>query len=72
LLQRGVKERVFRSDADPLHIHLLIISLCYYRVSNRHTWKVIFKHDLEADKDARLQKKMIVDAVMRYLSIAGG
>ena len=68
LLQRGIKEGVFRSDADALHIHLLIISLCYYRVSNRHTWKVIFKHDLEADKDARLQRKMTVEAVLRYLT----
>jgi AcrR family transcriptional regulator len=68
LLRRGIKEGVFRSDADALHIHLLIISLCYYRVSNRHTWKVIFKHDLEADKDARLQRKMTVEAVLRYLT----
>ena len=37
LLKRGIKEGVFRKDADPLHIHLLIISLRSYRVSNRHT-----------------------------------
>jgi AcrR family transcriptional regulator len=68
LLERGIKEGVFRKDADPLHIHLLIISLCFYRVSNRHTWRVIFKRDLEAAKDAKLQKKMTVDAVLAYLS----
>jgi AcrR family transcriptional regulator len=67
LLERGIKEGVFRKDADPLHIHLLIISLCFYRVSNRHTWRVIFKRDLEAAKDAKLQKKMTVDAVLTYL-----
>src|SRR6202040_256547 len=39
LLKRGIKEGVFRKDADPLHIHLLIISLCFYRVSNRHPWR---------------------------------
>jgi AcrR family transcriptional regulator len=67
LLKRGIKEGVFRKDADPLHIHLLIISLCSYRVSNRHTWRVIFKRDLESAKDAKLQKKMTVDAVLTYL-----
>jgi len=67
LLKRGIKEGVFRKDADPLRIHLLIISLCSYRVSNRHTWRVIFKRDLKSAKDAKLQKKMTVDAVLTYL-----
>jgi AcrR family transcriptional regulator len=68
LLKRGIKEGVFRKDADPLHIHLMIISLCSYRVSNRHTWRVIFKRDLEAAKDIKLQKRMTVEAVLAYLS----
>jgi Tetracyclin repressor-like, C-terminal domain len=67
LLRRGTKEGVFRKDVDPVHIHLLIISLCFYRVSNRHTWRVIFKRDLESAKDAKLQKKMTVDSVLTYL-----
>ena len=67
LLRRGIKEGVFRKDVDPIHIHLLIISLSFYRVSNRHTWRVIFKRDLESAKDAKLQKKMTVDAVLAYL-----
>ena len=67
LLRRGIREGVFRKDVDPVHIHLLIISLCFYRVSNRHTWRVIFKRDLESAKDAKLQKKMTVDAVLTYL-----
>ncbi len=40
LLRQGSQEGVFRSDVDPLHLHLLIISLCYHRVSNRHTGKL--------------------------------
>jgi len=65
LLRRGTKEGVFRKDVDPVHIHLLIISLCFYRVSNRHTWRVIFKRDLESAKDAKLQKKMAqTDAIV--------
>ena len=67
LLRRGIKEGVFRKDVDPVHIHLLIISLCFYRVSNRYTWRVIFKRDLESAKDAKLQKKMTMDAVLTYL-----
>jgi AcrR family transcriptional regulator len=67
LVERGAREGVFRKGLDPLHVHLLIISLCYYRVSNRHTWKVIFKRDLEAAKDVELQRNMAVETVLDYL-----
>jgi AcrR family transcriptional regulator len=67
LLRRGTQEGVFRSDT--LHLHLLIISLCYYRVSNRHTWNVIFKRDLNTAKEIKLQREMAVDTVLRYLRI---
>jgi AcrR family transcriptional regulator len=69
LLRQGTLEGVFRSDVDPLHLHLLIISLCYYRVSNRHTWKAIFRRDLSTPKEVRLQRDMAVDAVLNYLRI---
>src|SRR5260370_32296230 len=51
LLRRGIREGVFRKDVDPVHIHLLIISLCFYRVSNPHTWRVIFKCNPGSAKD---------------------
>jgi AcrR family transcriptional regulator len=69
VLRQGIQEGVFRSDVDPLHLHLLIISLCYYRVSNRHTWKVIFKRDLGVAKEVKLQRDMAVDTVLCYLRI---
>ena len=69
VLRQGIQEGVFRSDVDPLHLHLLIISLCYYRVSNRHTWKVIFKRDLGMAKEVKLQREMAVDTVLCYLRI---
>ncbi len=67
LLVRGTADGVFRAGVDPLHLHLLIISFCFYRVSNRHTWKVIFKRDLTTPQDAALQREMVVDVVMRFL-----
>jgi AcrR family transcriptional regulator len=67
LLRRGVEEGVFRDGIDPVHLHLLIASFCFYRVSNRHTWKIIFKRDLEAPGDVAKQRAMVVDAALRYL-----
>jgi len=70
LLIRGAEEGVFRHGVDPLHLHLLIASFCFYRVSNRHTWKVIFNRDLAATEDAALQRAVVVDAVLHYLRSA--
>src|SRR5258708_10874453 len=35
LLRRGIKQGVFRKDVDPVHIHLLIISLCGFPIAIR-------------------------------------
>ncbi len=67
LLDRGVREGVFRHGVDPLHLHLLIASPSFYRVSNRHTWGVIFQRDLAEPDDAALQRTMLVEAVLRFL-----
>ena len=67
LLARGAREGVFRGGVDPLRLHLMIASMCFYRVSNRHTWRVIFGRDLDAPDDAPLQRAMLVEAVLRYL-----
>lgn len=68
LVDRGVREGLFRDGVDALHLHLLINSFCFYRVSNRHTWKVIFKRDLEAPEDVEAQREVIVGAVLRFLA----
>ena len=67
LLDRGVRDGVFRPGVDPLHLHLMIASFSFYRVSNRHTWRVIFKRDISGLDEATLQRTMLVDAVLRFL-----
>jgi AcrR family transcriptional regulator len=67
LLARGAAEGVFRANVDPLHLHLLISSMSFYRVSNRHTWRVIFQRDLSAPADAARQRTMLTEAVLAYL-----
>ena len=67
LLARGVAQGVFRAGIEPLHLHMLMASFSFYRVSNRHTWRIIFQRDLSAPEDAALQKTMLVEAVLRFL-----
>jgi AcrR family transcriptional regulator len=67
LLDRGVAEGTFRAGVDPLHLHMLIASMSFYRVSNRHTWKVIFQRDMTEPEDAARQREMLVAAVSAFL-----
>lgn len=67
ILQRGEAEGVFRSGLDPLDIHMLISSFCFYRVSNRHTFGSIFQIDLSADEVKQRHKQVICESVLRYM-----
>jgi AcrR family transcriptional regulator len=67
VLERGVREGIFRPGVDPLHLHLLVSSFCFYRVSNRHTWGVLFERNLLAEEETEKQRRLIVDAVLHYL-----
>ncbi len=68
LIARGEKAGVFRKGLDPLDLHILISSFCFYRVSNRHTLLAIYGRDLRAPESVKAQRKMIVEAVLRYVA----
>lgn len=67
LLERGEKTGVFRQGINPWHFHLLITSFCFIRVSNRYTWNAVFEMDLWNENDIPQQRRMIIDAILRYV-----
>ncbi|WP_117190417.1 TetR family transcriptional regulator [Rhizobium terrae] len=67
IVERGVAEGVFRRNADPIDIHMLISAFCFFRVSNRYTFGTIFRRDLSAPDLQDRHKRMIADAVLSYL-----
>jgi AcrR family transcriptional regulator len=66
LLARGVAAGVFRDDVDPIDLHLLISSLCFHRVSNRHTFGAAFGRDPSHPRLRSRHREMVVDAVLRF------
>lgn len=72
ILERGRKEGVFRADLDPVDVHLLISAFCFFRVSNRHTFGIIFDRDLSDPKLRKRHKKIIIEAVERLLEVRKG
>lgn len=72
ILERGKAAGVFRTDAEPIGVHLLITALCFFRVANRYTLRTVFPID---PLDPSLQdshRRMLVDAVLGYLGSGAG
>ena len=67
LLRRGEAEGAFRGGVDPLDLHMLISAFCFHRVSNRHTLRAIFGEDPTAPARAEAHRRVVVEAVLRYL-----
>lgn len=67
LLERGVKQGVFRKGIDPVQLYITIASLGFFYMSNRYTLSTIFGRDL-SEKDALAERgQHIVDVVFAYL-----
>ena len=67
-MERGRKDGTFRRDVDPIDVHMLISSFCFFRVSNRYTFGTIFRRDLSAPEYYARHRQMISDAVLSYLT----
>ncbi len=68
VLDRGKRQGMFRSDADPIDIHMLISAFCFFRVANRHTFGLLFGRDLAEPRLRAKHKKMIADLVLDALT----
>ena len=67
ILERGRKAGVFRGDVDAVDVHMLISAFCFFRVSNRHTFGLLFGRDLSDPALRGRHKRLVADAVLRAL-----
>ena len=67
ILTRGRATGVFSRVCSAVDVHLMISGLCFYRVSNRHTFGAIFGCDLSEPEVRERHKAMIVDTIVGYL-----
>ncbi len=68
ILSRGEAEGLFRRGIDPLQLYVMLVSLSYFHLSNGHTLSVIFKHDLYDPKWLAEHKRLVRDAVGRFVT----
>jgi len=67
ILERGQASGVFRPDVTALDVRLVMGSLCFFRVSNRHTFGALFDCDLSSPELRNRHRKMFTDAVLRFV-----
>ena len=65
--RRGVKAGVFRKDVDPVDLHMSISALCFFNVSNRHTFSLIFKRDFDSPAAIVARRDSIVEMIVRFV-----
>ena len=63
ILARGEQEGVMRRGIDPVDLHMNISALCFYTVSNRHTFLKVFGRDMGAPGVAKRRREQIVEII---------
>jgi hypothetical protein len=64
---RGVASGVFRSGIRPIDLHFLISAQSFYNVSNRKTFALVFKQDVEASDAIATRRASIIESVMQMV-----
>ncbi len=67
VIERGKRLGVFTTNYNVLDLHLLITSMCFYRVSNRHTFGTLFDLDLQEAGVKQRHKRIFGDAILGLL-----
>jgi AcrR family transcriptional regulator len=72
LLDRGIEAGVFRSDIEPVELHMSISALCFYNVSNRYTFSKIFERDMTSAEAVAARREVVVDMIARWVALPAG
>ncbi|MEY4744029.1 MAG: hypothetical protein RIR34_1368 [Actinomycetota bacterium] len=68
ILKRGISQGLFRSDIDPLDVHMMISSYPIFHVANRHTFKSIFGRDMLDPNLHDRYKKLAGDMIVATMT----
>jgi len=68
ILERGRAEGTFRTDVDPLDVHMMISAFCIFRTANRYTFRAIFDRDMLDPARRDHYRTMLGEMVLEYLT----
>jgi AcrR family transcriptional regulator len=67
ILKRGYASATFVRRVDAIDLHMMISAFCVFRISNQHTFGLIFDRDLTNPDLRDRYRKMLGDMVVSYL-----
>ncbi|TIM35535.1 MAG: TetR/AcrR family transcriptional regulator [Mesorhizobium sp.] len=68
IYSRGVEEGVFRPGLDAIELHWQVSALCFFNVSNRTTFSMIFGRDFGAPAQLERLKRNSVEMLLRFVA----
>ncbi len=66
ILAAGERAGVFRAGVAPLELHYVVSALCFFSVSNRHTFHALFAGQPEHEAALARRREAAVEAVLRF------
>lgn len=69
LLDRGVKEGVFRENIDSVQLNITIAAINYYYLTNRFTGSIIYERNLMAPEALEERINFNIDTIMRLVCL---
>ena len=67
VLEKGVRSGTIRPGIDPNELHMTLNSLCFFSVSNRHTFEAQFCWDMSSPKAKAQRRREIADLLWRHV-----
>jgi AcrR family transcriptional regulator len=68
LLQRGIRQGVFRKGVDPVQLSITIAAIGYYYLTNRFTGTIIYQRDLMAPQALKQRLAFNLDTILRLVA----
>ena len=68
IMQNGIAQKLFRDDLQTRDVYLLIASLGYFYLSNRHTLSAFLGDNLEAPDALAHWEGFVLDTVLRTMT----
>jgi len=68
ILARGAAEGSMRAGLDAFDLYTTIAALAFFNVSNRHTFRAIFRHDMGAAGEARARRRSVWETIRRLVA----
>ena len=67
LLERGVKDGVFRADLDAIQILITVSGLGFHYLNNRHTGAIVYGRDMMSAEALKARAAFNASAILRIV-----